>query len=302
MSMPLWAALPPVSVTAPAKVNLFLHITGRRADGYHELESLFVFTKGGDRVTVAAAPEFTFTLEGPFASALEALGGAGEGNLVSKAVMLLASHAGLEPNVAVTLEKNLPVAAGIGGGSSDAAAALLALNQFWKLKLPMSVLEGIALQLGADVPACLHQVPLLVRGIGEELKPVSLGWQAGIVLVNPMEPLSTPAVFKAYHVAAAAFDAPLQNAEALCANVHDLAASSRNALEGAARSICPAVADVLDEFMCQDGVTLARMSGSGATCFALFETAEEAEVAARKIGESRRNWWVMADYLGAGGG
>lgn len=300
MSMPLWAAQPPVSVTAPAKVNLFLHITGRREDGYHELESLFVFTEKGDRITVAAAPEFTFHLEGPFAGALEALGGAGDDNLVVKAAMLLAARVGLDPQVSVRLEKNLPVAAGIGGGSSDAAAVLLALNRFWKLKLPMTELEVIALQLGADVPACLHQSPLMVRGIGEELTPVSLPWQAGILLVNPLESLPTPAVFKAYHAAGTIFDAPLEDAETLCANIGGLSAGSRNALEGAARVICPPVADVLDELTRQHGVTMARMSGSGATCFALFESLEDAQFAARKISEGRRDWWVMADHVGAG--
>jgi len=298
MSTPLWAALPPVSVTAPAKVNLFLHITGRRADGYHELESLFVFTHGGDRVTVSASPDLTFSLGGPFAGALEALGGAGEGNLVMQAAQLLAAHAGIEPKVAITLEKNLPVAAGIGGGSSDAAAALLALNAFWKLKLPMDVLEQIGLQLGADVPACLHQVPLMVRGIGEELTPVSLGWQSGIVMLNPMEPLSTPSVFKAYHDAGMAFDAPLVDAGALCSDVRALTAKTRNALQGAARAICPAVADVLDVLAQQQGVMLACMSGSGATCFALFGSAGEAAEAAEKIREAHKNWWVMADQIG----
>ncbi len=297
MSTPLWAALPPVSVTAPAKVNLFLHITGRRADGYHELESLFVFTHGGDRITVSASPEFGFTLEGAFAGALEAQGGAGEGNLVTKAAQLLAAHAGLEPKVAITLEKNLPVAAGIGGGSSDAAAALLALNTFWKLKLPMEVLEQIALQLGADVPACLHQVPLMVRGIGEELTPAALGWQAGIVLVNPMEPLSTPDVFRAYKDMDVPFDAPIKQLEPLLVDAPSLA-GAHNALEAPAQSVCPSVEQVLKALSDNQGVQLVRMSGSGATCFALFETAEGAAAAAEKIREAHKNWWVMADRIG----
>ncbi len=297
MSAPLWAAQPPVSVTAPAKVNLFLHITGRRADGYHELESLFVFTYSGDRVTVAASPEFSFNLEGSFAGALKALGGAGEGNLVSKAAQLLAAHAGLEPTVAITLEKNLPVAAGIGGGSSDAAAALLALNTFWKLKLPMEALEQIGLQLGADVPACLHQMPLMVRGIGEELTPVALGWQAGIVLVNPMESLSTPDVFRAYKDMGDPFDKPIKDLGPLLLDAPSLA-GAHNALEAPARSVCPSVEQVLKALSATQRVQLVRMSGSGATCFALFDTAEDASAAAEKIRETHKNWWVMADRIG----
>lgn len=298
MSMPLWAAQPPVSVTAPAKVNLFLHITGRRNDGYHELESLFVFTRGGDTVTVAAAPEFSFRVEGPFAGALEAFGGAGADNLVAKAAMLLASHAGLEPHVAITLEKKLPVAAGIGGGSSDAAAALLALNRFWKLDLSKAALEGLGLQLGADVPACLHQVPLMVRGIGEALTPVRLGWRAGILLVNPMEPLSTPTVFKAYHAAGTGFDTPLQDTGALLASVEALAEATHNALQAPAEAECPAVSEVIEALHGQPGAMLARMSGSGATCFALFETPEAAADAARDIAQEQPSWWVMPDQIG----
>lgn len=296
MTMPLWAAQAPVSVVAPAKVNLFLHITGRRDNGYHELESLFAFTHQGDVVRVAAAADYTFEITGPFADVLAGMGGAGD-NLVTKAALALAKKAGLEPAVAITLEKNLPVAAGIGGGSADAAATLMALNRFWKLGLATDELAGLALSLGADVPACLYHQPLLVRGIGEELEPVSLGWHAGILLVNPKVPLSTPAVFKAFHGSEADFDEPLDAALAVAQDLQRLRAETHNSLEMPAKNICPAVEECLKALGELPGVKLVRMSGSGATCFALFEGEAAAEGAGKLIAQKHPDWWVMADRL-----
>lgn len=297
MSEPLWAAQPPVSMTAPAKLNLFLHIVGRREDGYHLLESLFAFTAKGDVVTVSAAAEFSFTIKGPFAQALVEAGGGGARNLVAKAAHALAGHAGLAPNVAISLEKNLPIAAGIGGGSSDAAATLLALESFWRLGLETSELETIALDLGADVPACLHGKPLFVEGIGEKLTPVRLGWQKGVLLVNPRREVPTPAVFSAYHKAGTGFDNPLVNATDVCGDFSDLSQGTNNALEASAAALCPDIRQVLDALSGLDGAEMVRMSGSGATCFALFETAENAKAAQCKIEAEHKGWWAMADTV-----
>lgn len=296
MTMPLWAAQAPVSVVAPAKVNLFLHITGRRDNGYHELESLFAFTNQGDVVHVAAAADYTFEITGAFAETLSEMGG-GDDNLVTKAALALAKKAGLEPDVAITLEKNLPVAAGIGGGSADAAATLIALNRFWKLGLATDELAGLALSLGADVPACLYHQPLLVRGIGEKLEPVSLGWQAGILLVNPKVPLSTPAVFKAFQKFGMGFDTPLDAALAVTQDLQRLRAETHNSLEMPAKNICPAVEECLTALGELPSVKLVRMSGSGATCFALFEDEAAAEGAGKLIAQGHPNWWVLADRL-----
>ncbi|NVJ99403.1 MAG: 4-(cytidine 5'-diphospho)-2-C-methyl-D-erythritol kinase [Alphaproteobacteria bacterium] len=296
MTAPLWTAQPPVTVSAPAKVNLFLHITGRRKNGYHELESLFAFTKGGDRVTISTAPSYSFSLEGPFAEALREAGGEGENNLVSKAVRLLAGRAGLEAAVAVTLEKNLPVAAGIGGGSADAAATLIALDAFWKLKLSTAELEKIALELGADVPACLHKTPLMVRGIGEDLTPVKLGWKGGILLVNPMVPLPTPSVFGAYKDQGSPFDGRIEDIGSLLAGASSLK-KAHNALEAPAIAVCPAVREVLKCLAPLPDVQLVRMSGSGATCFALFDSAACAQKAGQRLKAQQPDWWMMVDTL-----
>lgn len=297
MSAPLWAAQPPVSVVAPAKLNLFLHIVGRRDDGYHLLESLFAFTRAGDVVTVSAAPELSFDMSGPFGPVLQALGGGGEGNLIVKAAKLLAARAGLEPNVAISLEKNLPVAAGIGGGSADAAAALLALNAFWKLDLSVAELEPLALELGADVPACLYKAPLYVEGIGERLTPVKLGWKKGVLLVNPRVEVPTPDVFRAFHQNGGAFDTPLEDAAGMCGDFAALCQETHNALEAPASAICPAVGLVLEVLESQEGPELVRMSGSGATCFALFNTEAAAKAAEGRINAAYSNWWTMADGL-----
>lgn len=297
MSAPDWAAQVPITRTAPAKVNLFLHITGRRADGYHELESLFAFTRTGDRVTVSGASALQFTLTGPFAGALAAVGGEAD-NLVCDAARALASHAGVEPFVALELEKNLPVAAGIGGGSADAAATLLALNDFWKLGLDREQLEPIALSLGADVPACLYDQPLLVRGIGENLAPVALGWQAGILLVNPGVHVSTPAIFRRFKEEHTPFEGKLADAPAICASLEEIAGQTRNSLQPPAIAECGAIFEVLAVLATLPDALFSRMSGSGATCFALFETEAAAEAAAERLRSSYPRWWVMADRLG----
>ncbi len=282
-----------ITVIAPAKVNLFLHVTGRRDDGYHLLESLFAFTRRGDEITLKAAPELSLTIEGEFAGTLSA---DVDDNLVLKAAHALVQAAGIEAKAAITLRKNLPVAAGIGGGSADAAAALRGLNSLWGLKLSLADLEPIAYQLGADVPACLYETPLFVEGVGEKLSPATLSWQAGILLVNPGVMLSTPSVFKAFKDAGSHFDMPLRG-DFPWADVATLARHSHNRLETPAVSACPQVADVLKALAGLKGVQLARMSGSGATCFALFEDKATAEAAAMSLKNAHPEWWMMADEL-----
>lgn len=286
-----------VARTAPAKVNLFLHVTGRRDDGYHELESLFVFTAHGDEVQVEAARSFRFQLSGPFARQLIKLGGGGDDNLVCRAARRLAVRAGREPNVSIRLTKNLPVAAGIGGGSADAAATLLALNEFWSLHLNMEELETVALELGADVPACLHRRPLYVQGIGDRLTPAKLGFKAAILLVNPLRDVSTPLIFSALKESRQPFNAPISEPEAMWANVETLEWQTTNSLQRQAVALCPEIREVLDQLGSLDSATLVRMSGSGATCFALFETLEQAEKAAELLSQRRPQWWVHADRI-----
>ena len=291
-----------VSAVAPAKINLFLHITGRRAAhaphaGYHELESLFAFTRHGDRVSVAPSTEFRFEVTGAFADALKAAGGDGDGNLVVRAAKALAAKTGRPLDGAITLEKNLPVAAGIGGGSSDAAAALVALNRFWGLGLDQAALAAIALTLGADVPACLNRSPVMVRGIGEDITPVRLGYSPAVLLVNPGAALATPDVFRAYHEAGGGYDAPREDIAVLLSCPQALAADSHNSLEAAAAGLCGEIEPLLDALIATEGAHLARLSGSGATCFALYDTVAAAEAAEARIRGRFPACWTLVDLI-----
>ncbi|TMJ66126.1 MAG: 4-(cytidine 5'-diphospho)-2-C-methyl-D-erythritol kinase, partial [Alphaproteobacteria bacterium] len=183
-----------VTAFAPAKVNLYLHVTGRRDDGYHLLESLVAFVDIGDRLTAEPAASLSLTVDGPEAADLVAIG---DDNLVLRAARLLAERAGITAGAALHLDKHLPIAAGIGGGSSDAAAALLALSRLWRTSLEDEALCNLGARLGADIPACLYRRPVWVGGIGERLEAAGPLPEAGVLLVNPRKALPTAAVFAA---------------------------------------------------------------------------------------------------------
>ena len=268
---------------APAKVNLHLHVTGRRADGYHLLDSLVVFAGASDELRAAPAADLALSVEGP-----EAAGLAEEpDNLVLRAARALAAAAGRPAAAALRLEKRLPVASGIGGGSADAAAALRALARLWSPGLDDAALAAIALGLGADVPACLASRPCRMGGIGEVLAPAPRLPACGIVLANPRVALPTPAVFRARtgNVSPPARLPPAWGDAAAMAR--DLA-MLRNDLEPPAIALCPAVAEVLAVLGSLPGCLLARMSGSGATCFALMP---DAAAARRAAGLLPAGWW-----------
>jgi 4-diphosphocytidyl-2-C-methyl-D-erythritol kinase len=277
-----------VTEAAPAKVNLYLHVTGRRADGYHLLDSLAVFGPAGDSVAAAPAAGLQLMIEGPEAGALAAE----PDNLVLRAAHALAAAARLErPGAALTLTKHLPVASGIGGGSADAAAALRALDRLWGLGLGEAALARIARGLGADVPVCVASRPARMRGIGEILSPAPPLPRCALLLVNPRVAVPTPAVFRARAASGAGFspEAALSvrgwaDAAALAADM----ASLGNDLEAPAIGLCPPIAEVLAALRGLPGCLLARMSGSGATCFALFDTPAEAEAAAAALPAA---WW-----------
>ncbi len=272
---------------APAKVNLYLHVTGRRADGYHLLDSLAVFPAMGDRLSYAPAEALSLRLSGPFAAGLD-----GEAdNLVLRAARRLAARAGQVPTGTLLLEKNLPVASGIGGGSADAAASLRLLRAAWGLK---TELDEIALALGADVPVCLARRTARMGGIGEILGPAPRLPPFGILLANPGFPVSTASVFRARRAAfsaPAALPAAWPDAGAMAATL----ATLRNDLEGAATGLAPGIAEVLTWARHLPGCLLARMSGSGATCFALFPTPEQAARAAASGGG--RGLWLWGGGL-----
>jgi 4-diphosphocytidyl-2-C-methyl-D-erythritol kinase len=278
---------------APAKLNLYLHVVGRRDDGYHLLDSLIAFADIGDRVTASAAATLSLTTIGPFAGALA---GDDKNNLVWRAAEALARHLGRSPAAALTLEKNLPVASGIGGGSSDAAAALNALSELWQAELDPAALYALAATLGADVPVCVAARASWLGGIGERVEPAPALPRVGLVLVNPGVALPTAGVFKARRgpvsVPARFTDRP-GDAAALAA----LLAKRRNDLTEAAIAQVPMIATVLEHLDATDDVLLARMSGSGATCFALFATQAAAEAAADTIRRREPGWWVAAGHL-----
>lgn len=279
-----FAAGPGPVEAARAKVNLHLHVTGRRADGYHLLDSLVVFAEAADAVTVAPASALSLSLCGPEAGALAAEAD----NLVLRAARLLAEAAGRPlPGAALVLEKRLPVASGIGGGSADAAAALRALNRFWGLGMAADRLEALALRLGADVPVCLASRPARMAGVGEVLTPAPALPDFGMVLANPRVSLPTPRIFAARtgaFSAPAAFPSGWADVVAMAAALRSL----RNDLEPPAVGLCPPIAEVLAALRALPGALLARMSGSGATCFAIFADAAAAERAAEALPAA---WW-----------
>jgi len=272
-----------VKTFAPAKVNLTLHITGQRDDGYHLIDSLVSFADVGDVVSVSRAERTSLTVSGPFAADVPTDGG----NLVLKAVGLFG-----EP-VEVALEKNLPAAAGIGGGSADAAATVKAVSQVLDVSIPD---DQALLSLGADVPVCMMTGLVRMRGIGELLEPIStepLGWP--MVLVNPGVPVSTPDVFKALNCKT---NSPMDDQFESGVVPHhqdaffDWLEQQRNDLEAPAISLAPVIGDVKSALQNQSGCRLARMSGSGSTCFGLFECDDKARRAAGKLSAEHPEWWV----------
>ncbi|MEO9340021.1 4-(cytidine 5'-diphospho)-2-C-methyl-D-erythritol kinase [Mesorhizobium sp. SB112] len=273
---------------APAKVNLALHVTGRRADGYHLLDSLIVFTAHGDRLTFSPAQRDSFSVTGPFSASVPN----DEGNLVLRArVLLREAFPEARKPVSIALEKNLPVASGIGGGSSDAAATLRALARHWGLE-GQDRIDAIALSLGADVPMCLTGRPLLASGIGDIMQPLNSFPELNLVLVNPGIALSTPAVFKALQSTDNAPLPALPSALDFTALIEWLE-TTRNDLQDAATQIVPEIGDSLSALR-TNGSAFARMSGSGATCFGLFENAENAAKAAASISEAQPDWFVSS--------
>jgi len=282
-----------VSAFAPAKINLYLHVLGKRADGYHRLDSLVAFADIGDRVTARPAEELTLTVSGPEAAAIA---GRGEDNLVMRAARRLMARAGIGAGAALHLDKLLPAAAGIGGGSSDAAAALRALAMLWGVPLGEPELMTLALQLGADVPACLAGRPVWVGGIGEEIMPAGTLPQTGIVLANPRRPLPTAAVFRSYpgpYRGSGRFDGMPPDAAGLAAILD----TRHNDLTEAARQLVPEIGKVLDRLAGLPGALLARMSGSGATCFALFADRAAALASVRALALAEPLWWSAAGAL-----
>jgi 4-diphosphocytidyl-2-C-methyl-D-erythritol kinase len=282
-----------VTERAPAKLNLYLHVVGRRADGYHIIDSLVVFADIADEIVAAPAAGLSLTVTGPFAGAL-----ADEPvqNLAWRAATLLAQRLGRTPDAALTLVKNLPVASGIGGGSSDAAAVLRALTRLWRAPIAKEALQDIAASLGADVPACLAARSVWVGGVGERIETAPALPPVFVVLANPGVALPTAAVFRhrSGPFSGVGRFAPPGDAAAFAR----LLAERGNDLSAAATAMVPEIDDVLRALGATEGALLARMSGSGATCFALYAEARQADAAAVHLAATRPHWWVKAGALG----
>ncbi|HEV2568082.1 4-(cytidine 5'-diphospho)-2-C-methyl-D-erythritol kinase [Sphingomonas sp.] len=272
---------PVLTEIAPAKINLALHVRERMADGYHRIETLFAFAEEGDVLSASASDTLSLTIAGPFAHGLSA----GADNLVMRAAAALQQAAGVSGGAALRLEKKLPVASGIGGGSADAAAALRLLSRRWETDLP---LEPIAAELGADVPACLANRPVRGVGRGDELSPLDAAELSArpLLLINPGVAVPTGLVFQAWD----GIDrGALAEGEPLL-----VALAGRNDLEQPAIRLAPVIGDLLSWLQLREGVVLARMSGSGATCFALFDTLEDRD----RVGEQASLDWPGCWTLG----
>ncbi len=283
------------TVLAPIKLNLYLHITGRRESGYHDVDSLIAFTDFGDGVRVEPSDRLEIAVEGPFA---EDLPETQADNLVLKALDRMRREVGVEGGARVTLIKNIPVAAGVGGGSSDAATAMAAAAKLWGLpKSAMPAMLKVAAKIGSDIPACLFRKPSFASGYGEILDEAPQMATMGVLLVNPGIKVSTPAVFERRRGGFSPFmadpNAQLRTIPALI----EFLKERGNDLTEAAVSMCAPIEDILWAFQDIKDCRLARMSGSGATCFGLFDTVEAAEAAASTF--SNPNWWARAAKLTA---
>lgn len=266
---------------AYAKINLALHVRGLEPDGYHRIETLFAFCEDGDSLQVAPGSDLSLEIGGPFAAELSS----GADNLVRRAAKALARRCERRAGASLRLDKRLPVAAGLGGGSADAAAALRLLNRWWKVGLPDAGLVDIARGLGADVPACLASRTMRGEGRGDRLAPAPMPELAGspVLLANPGMALSTAAVFQGW-----------DGRDGGRLEDHR---QGRNDLEAAAIMLAPAIGQVLEALRTSEGATLTRMSGSGATCFALFETPVDRDRAYAVISAAHPDWWLLATRL-----
>lgn len=258
---------------APAKINLFLRVGRAREDGYHPLDSLVTFADWGDTITVRDEIALMMSMSGEASEDLIEE----ENNLVLRAARALQDHAGIDKGAMIHLHKEIPVAAGLGGGSADAAATLRALNQLWELDLELDELAQIGLSIGADVPACVYSRPLRMRGIGEWIELIDNFPAFNAVLINPGVKVSTGKVFEAFDETQ---PAELKEAKGRGPNVLDWLSREPNSLERPAMRVQPKIKKALQWLDRQDGVDLVRMSGSGASCFAIFEDDADAEKAA----------------------
>lgn len=289
----------PELYVARAKINLHLHITGRRDDGYHYLDSLVAFTDLHDTISVSPAASYQLHITGTGQSFLS--GCDIEDNLVTKAARLFAKQFHVAPNVLITLDKHIPSGGGLGGGSADAAATLIALRDFWNIPATNRDLHHIASQIGSDIVACLHPEPVIMCGTGNDILSAPRFPILYAVLAGPRSPCPTPLVYKAYAHSGVPFSEPaafpdfFDSAFSFCTF---LKTCTRNDLTQASIAVNPDVAGVIAELETLSDALLVRLSGSGSTCFALFETEDKARLHATQINKNRPDVWAVAVKIG----
>ena len=285
----------PLSLFSPAKINLFLHITGRLNNGYHTLDSLVAFADIGDHITLHAADTFSLNIQGPYANDLSPNDTAD--NLITKATYALAKHLGKRPNIKITLTKNLPIAAGIGGGSSNAAATIRGLIQWWDASCKDDDLQDICTKLGADMPVCYHNKPAYMQGTGEIITPLKAPLpELGIILINPNKPCPTQPVFaqiKPPYSSALTLPEDFQSQT----NLITFLKEQRNDLTNAACSAIPDIQMILDTLNNEPECQIARLSGSGATCFGLFTNKNAANKAAQTLKKNHPDCWIESGTI-----
>ena len=282
-----------LTITAPAKINLYLHVTGVREDGYHLLDSLVTFATVHDIIMIEPANNLTLINQGPFGEGLPITAD----NLVMCAAKKLQKLANIADGARITLTKNLPISSGIGGGSADAAAAIKGLVRHWGIHPRHHNLSDLALELGADVPICLLGQAAFMGGIGEQIDPVYALPEAPMILVNPRVSVSTPAIFKIHK----AIFSPTNRFDVTPVTLYkliDLLKEGRsNDLMEPAIQTQPIIGEVLNQIKMSHGCQLSRMSGSGATCFGFYHTQFEANEAAEMIKNAYPKWWVVATRM-----
>lgn len=288
---------------APAKINLSLHICGKRPDGYHLLHSLVAFARDiGDTITIKPSQTLELEITGPYAGYLDKTAydtTRTSGNLVIRAAYALADMSGIPLTAHITLEKNLPVSSGIGGGSSDAAALIKALSAFWNIAPDKNALRPILSALGADLPVCYEQQTSIMEGIGEIITPYHGLPALPVILINPLIPCPTKNVFGRFNGQFTPLPAVLPPA---FANVQEftgfIQAECRNDLQPPAIEAVPEIKNILAALEKTENCMLARLSGSGATCFGIYPTPQSAASTARILQENHKNWWIKAGTLG----
>ncbi len=287
-------------IFAPAKINLFLHLIRKRRDGYHELQSLISFADIGDYISIEPADSFSFHITGDFSNSFldnEQSSHLDCSNLVVKAARSLSQLSNKSLNLKITLNKNLPLAAGLGGGSSDAAATIWGLQQFWGIKSDEKYLLPLMSKLGADVPVCFNCQTSLVEGIGEIIIPAPYIKEIPILIINPLITCNTQDIFLHHNGILKEKISIPKYFESVFDYVYFLKKTKNDLYQPAARLI-PEIRNIINAMEAQESCLLARMSGSGASCFALFETIEQANKAKITILDENPDWWVKTGWLG----